>query len=432
MSSPSLIERNLRHVWHPCSQMKDYESFPPIEIVRAQGSYLYTRENKPIIDAISSWWCKSLGHAHADIKKAVAEQMEKFEHIIAANTISLPLVELSEKLSTYFSTLKRCFYADNGSTAIEVALKMALQYQHQIGRPARTKIMGFENGYHGETLFTLSVSDCDLYSSPYKNYLHDIEKIHHIPYVSGENDPYWVRLSDAQWQLILQQIEPHKKTLAAFVFEPILQGSGGMKVYSPDLLRRLRQWANENDVLLVADEIMTGFGRTGKMFACEHAQIEPDFICLSKGLTSGYAPMSVVVTSDCIYEAFYDDYQTYKAFMHSNTFCGYPLAAAAANACCKIYATQPELINKADDYLKLFENLQKETKAIKNIRHIGHHVAAELCDTTPRAGFELMKRAVKKGLLIRPLGNTLYLLPPLNTTMQTRQEISTILHDLLG
>jgi len=422
----SLAERDLRHVWHPCSQMKDYEDFPMMQIASADGPYIITSDGKKLIDAISSWWCKSLGHVHPRISAAVKKQMDRYEHVIMANTCCEPLVELSEKLANLAPPLDRVFYSDNGSTAVEVAIKMSLQYHAQSGAENKTTFLSLENGYHGETILTLAAGDCELYSSPYAPLMPKIPNITGIPYVSGSDDANWQKISEEQWNTIELQLNLHCDTLSGIIFEPILQGAGGMKIYSPDFLKRLRKWSSANGVHLIADEIMTGFGRTGKMLACEHAGIVPDFVCLSKGLTGGFTPMAVTLTSTEIYNAFYDDYATGKAFMHSNTYCGYALGVAAALEAIKIYEDENIIANVAEKSCELrrrMEYVASETNALVNIRSIGYMVAADLINPVTganfapeaRTGYQCYKKAVQLGALLRPLGDTLYFLPPLNT-----------------
>ena len=421
----SLQSRDLNHIWHPCAQMKDYETFPPLVIERAEGAFFYTSEGRQVIDAISSWWCKSLGHCHPDIKQAVQKQLDSFEHIIMANTCNSTLVELSEKLAQLTPDLEKVFYADNGSTAVEIALKMSLQYNLQIGRKEKTGFLALENGYHGETILTLAAGDCELYSAPYASLMPLIPKITGIPYVSGINDPLWDNMGDDAWYNIQKQLDKHKDVLSGIVFEPLLQGAGGMKIYSADFLRRLKKWAVCNGVHLIADEIMTGFGRTGKYLACEYADITPDFVCLSKGLTAGWGPMAVVLTSNKIYDAFYDDYFSGKAFMHSNTYCGYPVAAAAALEAMKIYErekTIKSVFKRSSDLLKRMKYVAEETNCLINLRSLGFVVAADIIDPSTglpflkelRIGYQCYKRAVQNGAFLRPLGDTLYFLPPLN------------------
>ncbi len=441
MKKESLTERDLKHIWHPCSQMKDYEDFPMMHIASAEGPYLYTTDGKQLIDAISSWWCKSLGHRHPRIVASVKEQMDKYEHVIMANTCCEPLVELSEKLANLAPSLDRVFYSDNGSTAVEVAIKMSLQYNAQTGNSHKTSFLALKNGYHGETILTLAAGDCELYSSPYAPLMPKIPNIE-IPYVTGEDDANWNLIPAKSWQAIETQLNEYKEHLSGIIFEPILQGAGGMKVYSPDLLKRLRKWSYENKVHLIADEIMTGFGRTGKMLACDHAGITPDFVCLSKGLTGGYTPMAVTLTSTEIYNAFYDDYATGKAFMHSNTYCGHALGVAAALAALKIYEDENIIANvaaKSCELRKRMEDIATETNALTNIRNIGYMVAADLINpdtgakfaSKERTGYKCYQKAVELGALLRPLGDTVYFLPPLNTPDSVLDNLANIAKDAI-
>jgi adenosylmethionine-8-amino-7-oxononanoate aminotransferase len=417
--------------------MKDYETFPPIQISEARGSYLITADGQQIIDAISSWWCKSLGHAHLRISEAVKKQMAKFEHIIMANTCNETLIELSERLAKLAPGLDKVFYVDNGSTAVEVAIKMSLQSNAQRGRAIRTKFASLKNGYHGETILTLAAGDCDLYSSPYAPLMPKIARIADIPYVSGEEDPNWQKMSEKNWEKIQKQLDTEAETLSGIIFEPILQGAGGMMVYSPDLLRRLSKWAKKHNVHLIADEIMTGFGRTGKALAIDHVRITPDFVCVSKGLTAGWGPMAAVMTSDDIYDAFYDDYTSGKAFMHSNTFCGHALAAAAALEAMKIYDDENTFANVAKKSRELRARMQMvadNTGALINLRGVGFAIAADIINPNTgkpfpaklRTGYECYQTAVELGALLRPLGDTIYFLPPLNTPDQILDDMAEI------
>mgnify|MGYP006082278167 CR=1 FL=1 len=421
----------LKHIWYPCSQMKDYQDLPPIFVKKAQGSYLYLDDDTKIIDAISSWWCKSLGHQHPLIKKSIIEQLDKFEHIIGTNTISQTLTELSQKLSQLQPNLNKVFYAGDGSCAIEVAMKMSLHSRKLLGQNIRTDFISLSNGYHGETLATLSVSDVGLYKSPYKSLCFDCIHLGPLPYVSGENDPLWLDASH-YWPAIEKQLEPYKNTATAILFEPILQGAGGMKIYSADLLKRLANYAAVHNIHLIADEIMTGLGRTGKTLACEHADITPDFICLSKALTAGSLAMSAILTSQTIYDLFYDDYATGKSFLHSNTYGGNALAAAAANAALDIHYAQnmnEQAILLGKQLLQGMCHVQSETGALSNLRQIGAMVAADLNLPIARAGFRLFKEAMRLGAFLRPLGNTLYWLPPLNTPFSVIEELCQITLD---
>lgn len=441
------VLRDLKHIWHPCSQMKDYETFPPMRIEKANGPYLYTAGGKAVIDAISSWWCKSLGHGHPRIKKAVRVQLDKFEHVIMANTCNKTLVMLSEKLAELSPPLNKIFYADNGSTAVEIAIKMSLQYHAQTGNPKRKNFAALCNGYHGETILALAAGDCEVYSSAYSSIMPSISKIGPLPYLSGDELPGWESMSEKNWEIIEKRLQELQRQggnsgrpgrcLAGIIFEPVLQGAGGMRVYSPDFLRRLRKWTSTNGVHLIADEIMTAFGRTGKMLACEHAGITPDFIVLSKGLTAGWAPMSAVLCPTEIYNAFYGDYSSGRAFLHSNTYSGYALAAAAALEAMNVYEDEKiiEAVKKRSHGLrKRMEWVASETGALANVRGIGFVAAADLIKPSTgkafpaerRTGFQCYKKAVELGALLRPLGDTIYFLPPLNTPDKVLDDLAEI------
>lgn len=426
MDKREIVAKDLRHVWHPCSQMSDYEDFPPLLIERAEGPYLILADGKKIIDAVSSWWCKSLGHGHPRIRRAVTRQMERYEHIIAANACQDILAELSEKLSALCLGLDRAFYAGDGSVAVEVAMKMSLQYHAQTGRPERKVFVALKNGYHGETLLTLAAGDCELYSQPYRSVMPTIPKIGPIPFVSGPRDPAWGEISGAAWEPVKRQLEAMEGALSGIMFEPILQGAGNMMVYSPDFLRKLRDWATPRGIHLIADEIMTGFGRTGEWLACDHAGVKPDFVALSKGLTSGWAPFSAVMTSTEVYKAFWGDYFSGKAFLHSNTYSGYALGAAAALETIQIYQDEDivgGVRNRAWDLRSRLEQVAAATGCLRNLRGVGFAVAADLVDPSTgepfpkekRVGYQCFQHALELGAWLRPLGDSIYFLPPLNT-----------------
>ena len=427
----TLDARAKRHIWFPCSQMKDYETLPPIAVSSAKGSYLTLETGETIIDAISSWWCKSLGHRHTRLVGALQKQLEKFEHIIGTNTVNETLTQLSEKLAGLHPGLDKTFYASDGSMAVEIALKMALHARQLKGQPQKNKVIALQNSYHGETLATLSLSDLGLYKDPYRDYCFETHYINPVPYVQSIKDPLWEDASII-WPTVEAQLLPLVDKTTAIIVEPILQGASGMKLYSKDFLSRLSQFAKAHDIYLICDEIMTGLGRTGKTLALEHADIDADFICLSKALTSGNLPMSVVLTSSNIYDLFYDDYETGKAFLHSNTYCGNALAASIALEVLHIH--EEEDINAQANQLgewmsDSMYHIAEETACLSNIRHIGAMVAADLTVPIPRAGFQLFQIALSKGAFLRPIGNTLYWLPPLNTKKQTIEKLAKITLD---
>lgn len=411
----SLIQRDLNHIWHPCSQMKDFLQCPPLIVHKAQGSYLYT-DRGPLIDAISSWWCKSLGHGHPAILSAMKQQLDAFEHVIAANTTHPALVELGEKLAK-ISNKQHVFFASDGSSAVEIALKMALHANQIKGQEHRCEFISLTNSYHGETLATLSISDLGIYKKPYEGYgvtCHFID----APYTSGMDDPLWDN-AEAHWQKSLVTLERIKVNVCAVIVEPLIQGSGGMLCYSKYFLKKLADWAKSNEILLITDEIMTGMGRTGKWLASQHAEIEADLVCLSKGLTSGAMPLSSVLIDHSIFELFYDDYENGNSFLHSHTHSGNALAISAALA--TINVMEAEGINEQATELgqlmhQRFADISKITGKLTNIRTLGAIVAGDLTALdNKRVGNLLYQEALKGGALLRPIGNTLYWLPPLNT-----------------
>lgn len=422
-----LIEKDLKHIWHPCTQMKDLERCPPLIVNQAKGSYLYT-DKGPLIDAGSSWWCKSLGHGHPAVISALKEQLDTFEHVIAANTTHSKLAEFGEKLME-ISRRQHVFFACDGSSAVEIAMKMALHAKQLQGQADRNEFISLENAYHGETFATLSISDMGLFKKPYEGYGVNCHFLSTLPYVSDSTDPLW---SDASsyWPQTLEKLETIKARVCALIVEPIVQGANGMRCYSADFLKKLANWAKANDIYLIADEIMTGMGRTGEWLACDHAGVDADLICLSKGLTSGTVPISCVLIDHPIYTLFYDDYDKGKSFLHSHTFSANALAVSAALATIKVMET--EKINEKAQKLGLlmyqhFQEIAELSGKLSNLRSIGAIVAADLLPNgSKRLGYQLYQAALERGALLRPLGNSLYWLPPLNTNKQTIENLAEI------
>lgn len=428
----SIAMRDLEHIWHPCAQMKDYVDFQPLIIKSARGAYIKLTDNTKLIDATSSWWCKNLGHNYPRLKKALFSQANKFEHVIFANTTNKVIVELSEKLTALTKTLTKVFYASDGSSAVEIAIKMSIHSRKITEEQNRTKIMALQNSYHGETGLALATTDVRLFRKPYEELLPQFSFIQNIPYVTSKSDPIWYDCSK-YWPQILDQLNTNKEQLTAIIIEPIVQGAGGMLIYSKDFLQRLRIWTKENNIHLIADEIMTGFGRTGIPFAFQYAEIEPDFMCIAKGLTAGWLPMSAVLTTNKIYDLFYTDFSLGKSFLHSHTHSGNVLAAAVALENLKILEDE-NIYTKANNMEKLLADLMQhvsnETGRLKNIRHIGAIVAADLIldekQKNQRYGYKIFQAATKLGALMRPIGNTIYWLPPLNISKSTLLQLSAI------
>lgn len=422
----TLEEKDLNYIWHPCSQMKDYEELPPIIVKKGQGIYLYDKNGKEYIDIVSSWWCNLLGHCNPTINKAIKEQLDCLEHVIFANFSHEPAIQLCEQLSENVPKgLTKFNFSDNGSSAIECSLKMAFQYQYQVGKREKKRFMCLTEGYHGETIGALSVGAMDLYAKLYQPMLMDTIQIeapdcYRCPYGKTREccDTECFRKAE-------KAFEQYAQECCAIIVEPLLQGSAGMRIYPAMYLKKLRKLCDEYDVLLIVDEIATGFGRTGKMFACDHAEITPDIMCVSKGLTGGYLPMAITITTEEIYRAFYADYKEGKAFMHSHTYSGNPLGCRAGLAVQKILREE-NIIEKANQravYLtKRLNEALLEYPYVGEIRHIGLIHAIELVkdkktkegfDSEERVGYQIYKEALKNGLLLRPLGNVLYFNPPL-------------------
>lgn len=431
MNTNKIQNLDFRLNWHPCSQMKDYESFKPLVIKKAYDCYFELADGRKVIDAISSWWCKSLGHNHPLLKEALIDQVQQFEHVIFANTTNEVIVKLSQKLASISPGLNKVFYAGDGSSAIEIAMKMSLHSRIVQGNHKRQKFISLKNGYHGETIGAMSVSDLGLYRRPYSALLFEPILIEPL-YVTGITDPKWHDGAD-YWASIEKTLETYKNSVTAIICEPIVQGAGGMKIYSPDFLRRMHAFAKANDIHLIADEIMTGIGRTGKMLACEHAGINPDFVCLSKGLTSGWVPFSAVLTTQKIYDVFYNDYDTGNSFLHSHTFSGNAIGARLALKTLEIIE-KAQLCKKANTLgitmHRYFEEIADETKALKNIRSLGAIVAADLVYSDPnsRSAYSLYQKAIQLGAFLRPLGNTIYWMPPLTISEETLLELRGITH----
>ena len=421
-----LVEKDLKYVWHPCSQMQDYEELKPIIIKSGEGVNLYSIDGKKYIDVVSSWWCNLLGHCNKRISNAVKNQLDTLEHVIFANFSHPKAIELCERLVKVLPKgLEKFCFTDNGSSAIEAAMKMSFQYHYQTGNPQKTRFMALSDAYHGETIGALSIGGVDLYSEIYKPVLLDIIRI------QGPDCyrcPYGLNCKNCEAQCIEFAKESFKKCggkTAALVIEPLVQAAAGMKIYSPKYLSELRKLCDEYNVHLIADEIATGYGRTGKMFACDHAGISPDIMCLSKGLTGGYMPMALAVTTKKIFDAFYAPYNEGKAFMHSHTYSGNPLACAAACEVLKILNDE-NIIENAQKNAIYFNNLIKEKfsthKNVGDIRSIGLINAIELVedkttkkpfDSKLRIGYQIYKEALKKGVILRPLGDVIYFNPPL-------------------
>lgn len=435
MSNHDLMQRDLAVLWHPCTQMQDHESIPVVPVARASGIWLTDFDGKRYIDAISSWWVNIWGHAHPQINAALKAQLDTLEHVILAGFTHEPIVALSEKLVALAPAgLSRCFYADNGSAAIEVALKMSMHSWRNQGESGKTRFVSLAGSYHGETLGALSVTDIPLFSETYAPLITPQLRVPSPDWTlapAGVSPEHFARQQFAVMETLLQ--ERHAE-ISAVIVEPLVQGAAGMKMYHPVYLQLLREACTRYGVHLIADEIAVGFARTGKLFACEHAGITPDFLCLSKALTAGYLPMSVVMTTDDIYRSFYHRYETLKGFLHSHSFTGNPLAAAAALASLELFAEDPQLLRQQALAQVMAEELARlaDHPHIAHVRQTGVIGAFDMVqdkagnvpfDWRERRGLKVFQSALAQGVLLRPIGNTVYFMPPYVMTADELRQV---------
>jgi adenosylmethionine-8-amino-7-oxononanoate aminotransferase len=427
MTSPNTpyIERDLAHVWHPCTQMKDHEgALPLIPIRRGEGAWLEDYAGKRYLDAVSSWWVNLFGHANPRINAAVRAQLDKLEQVILAGFTHEPVIELSEALTALAPAgLTRCFYADNGSSAIEVAVKMSFHYWRNCGKSAKRRFITLANSYHGETLGALAVGNVELYKEIYRPLLMDVITVASPDCFERGRGESWAQHSQRRFADMEAALARHAHETCAVIVEPLVQCAAGMRMYDPVYLSLLREACDRHGVHLIADEIAVGFGRTGTLFACEQAGIRPDFMCLSKGLTAGYLPLSAVLTTENVYAAFYDEYVKLNAFLHSHSFTGNPLACAAALASLAIFRADRTLENNRALAAHLFERTRalEDHPHVAEVRQRGMILAIELvadkASRTPypwqeRRGLIIYRHALSRGVLLRPIGTVVYFMPP--------------------
>ena len=408
------LERSRAAVWHPCTQMKVHESLPIVPIARGDGAWLYDFEGHRYLDAVSSWWVNLFGHANPRINAAVAAQLRELEHVILAGFTQRPVVELAERLAALApGGLGHAFFGSDGASAVEIALKMSFHYWKNRGRPGKLAFVSLGNGYHGETLGALSVTDVPLFRDTYAPLL---RPAHIVPSPdarrarTGESE----RDTAERAALALEaHLARHHALTAALIVEPLVQGAAGMAMHDPHYLARARELCTRYDVHLIADEIMTGFGRTGTLFACEQASIAPDFLLLSKGLTGGYLPLACVLTSDDVYAAFYDD-DVARGFLHSHSHTGNALACRAALAVLDIFRDDDVIARnraRAQRFDDLAAPLATHPK-VRDFRHRGMIWAFEVA--TGRADFArwCFGAGLAREVLLRPIGTTVYFMPP--------------------
>jgi len=418
LNQRSLVNRSLAAVWHPCTQMKQHESFPLIAISKGKGAWLYDEEGNPLLDCISSWWTNLFGHANPQINQAITAQLEKIEHVMLAGFTHAPVVELSEKLSALTNgNLGHVFYASDGASAVEIALKMSHHYWQLQAKAQKKKFVCLENGYHGETLGALAVTDVAIFRKAYGSLLQEVftaPSPDSRKAKSGESADDVARYAAQELEKLFKKEHQH---IAAIIIEPLVQCAGQMAMYSPEYLRLVRALCDRYEIHLIADEIAVGCGRSGTFFACEQAQIWPDFLTLSKGISGGYLPLSLCLTTKRIYQTFYSD-QTQQGFLHSHSYTGNPLACSAALACLAIFENENVLqknILRAQDLANAFAWAKSDSR-IEHWRQQGMILAFDIKQdciknlaTFPR---EMFSQCIDEGLLIRPIGNTVYVMPP--------------------
>ena len=438
-----LVEKDLKYVWHPDTQMKDYENDEPIIIDRGEGIYIWDLQGNKYIDGISSWWVNTLGHSNKRLNNALKAQVDKIEHVLLAGFSHKPAIELAESLINLMpKELTKVFYSDNGSTAVEVALKMAYQYCQHIGKTKKNKFVALQNSYHGDTLGSMSVGGIDLYGKIFKPLLFETYQAQ-SPYcyrcpLNKSRENCNIECLNSMEKIL----KKHSEEIVGVIVEPLVQGAAGMIIYPVEYLAGVRKLCDKYNVLMIDDEVAMGFGRTGKMFAFEHAKITPDIVCLAKGITAGYLPLAVTISTDEIYQAFYDDYGKLKAFYHGHSFTGNPLAASIAVENLKIFKEEKIIDSLQPKILKLKNELEKFNKldCVGDVRHIGmigaveiikNKTTKELYPIEDRIGLKIYKEGLKRGAILRPLGNMVYFIPPYVITEEEITKLTDIAYESL-
>lgn len=443
MNNSEWIEKDLKYVWHPDTQMKQYEgeNYKPTLIEHGEGIYVYDADGNKYIDAVSSWWVNTLGHSVKRLNNVLTEQANKIEHILLADFTHKPAIELAERLVKLAGKpFSKVFYSDDGSTANEVAIKMAYQYWYQKGKPEKKYFVSMTDSYHGDTLGTVSVGGIDIYKEIFNPLVFETLKVcapycYRCPKNCKQNNCSLECFKDVK-----ELFEKRHNEIAAIIVEPLVQGAAGMRVYPVQYLKKLRTLCDKYDILLIDDEVAMAFGRTGKYFAFEHAQIKPDIFCVAKGITAGYVPLAATITTDKIYNAFYDDFSKLKTFYHGHSFTGNPIACAIANETLKIMEEENiiESLKDKSEFLKTSMQKFKDLKHVGDIRHIGMVGAIELVQNketkepykfTERIGHKVFLEAMKQGAILRPIGNIIYFLPPLIITEQQIEDLTEIAYN---
>ena len=414
----SLVNRSLDAVWHPCTQMKHHESLPLIAITKGKGAWLFDDKGNALLDCISSWWTNLFGHSNPRINQAISNQLEQIEHVMLAGFTHQPVVDLSEKLSALTQGhLGHVFFASDGASAVEITLKMSHHFWRINNQPQKKKFVCLENGYHGETLGALAVTDVAIFREAYGSLLQDVFTAPSPDARKAKPGESAEDVAKHAAKKLEELLEIEHLHIAAIIVEPLVQCAGQMAMYSPEYLRLVRSLCNRYNILLIADEIAIGCGRSGKFFACEHAGIWPDFLTLSKGISGGYLPLSLSMTTDKIYSAFYGD-QMQQGFLHSHSYTGNPLACAAALACLAIFESESVLeknLERSKDLASAFAWAKADSR-IEHWRQQGMILAFDIKPSALKNSStfsrEMFAKSMAEGILIRPIGNTIYVMPP--------------------
>jgi len=403
-----LAELDRRHLWHPFTQQEAWCGEPPVIVDRAEGTTLYDTDGRAYIDGVSSLWCNVHGHHHPEIDAAVVDQLGRVAHSTMLGLTHQPAIELAARLVEIAPAgLTRVFYSDSGSTAVEVALKIAFQYwaqQDDAGARRRTGFISLREAYHGDTIGSVSVGGIELFHSQYGPLLFDARQV-------GAGD--LVELDAV--------LEAHGETIAAMIVEPLVQGAAGILVAPDGYLRAVRERCDAHGVLLICDEVATGFGRTGRMFACEHEGVQPDLLCLAKGLTGGYMPLAATLATERLYAGFLGAHEDFRTFFHGHTYTGNPLACAAALATLDVFEAE-QTLERLQPKIGLLGRLLDEHVAplgsVQEIRRCGFMVGIEIAGFAPadRMGHQITLAARRRGAIVRPLGDVIVLMAPLSIT----------------
>ncbi len=414
MSNPSLLARSLDAVWHPCTQMKLHERLPLTAITRGEGPWLFDTEGRRYLDAVSSWWVNLFGHCNPRINAAITDQLTRLDHVMLAGFTHEPVVQLSEKLAALSGgLLGHAFYASDGASATEIALKMSAHYWRNHGRPAKHRFVSLAGSYHGETVGALAVTDIPIFRDAYAPL---------VRFGSTVASPDWRLAHAGETPLMValraaaaleDHLQRHHAQTAALIVEPLVQCAKGMAMHDAAYLRRARELASRYEVHLIADEIAVGCGRTGSFLACAGAGVEPDLLCLSKGISGGYLPLSVVLATDDIYDAFYDD-DAARGFLHSHSYTGNPLACRAALATLAIFEEDDVIAANRLLASRLGEAAQAIAAhpRVRHFRQRGMILAFDISGGDPGFAQRFHAEAMAEGLLLRPIGNTVYFMPP--------------------